>query len=84
MAINSYESRPYLRLLRPDVSYAYFKTASKIKGSNEIGKVLEVIADLKVLREGYRFLWCNTTEKRELLGIEEADGEVHVFIRRLR
>ena len=27
--------------------------------------------------------WCNTTGN-ELLGIEEADGEVHVFIRRLR
>lgn len=58
-----------------------FKTANKIKDI-EIGKVLEVIATDEGIKKDI-VSWCNTTGN-ELLGIEEADGEVHVFIRRLR
>jgi TusA-related sulfurtransferase len=58
-----------------------FKTAGKMKDV-EIGKVLEVIATDEGIRKDI-VSWCNTTGN-ELLGIEEADGEVHVFIRRLR
>lgn len=58
-----------------------FKTANKI---NEIGigKVLEVIATDEGIKKDI-VSWCNNTGN-ELLGIEEADGEVRVFIRRLR
>lgn len=58
-----------------------FKAASKIKDI-EIGKVLEVVATDEGIKKDI-VSWCNTTGN-ELLGIEEADGEVHVFIRRLR
>jgi TusA-related sulfurtransferase len=58
-----------------------FKTAGKIKDV-EIGKVLKVVATDEGIKKDI-VSWCNTTGN-ELLGIEEADGEVHVFIRRLR
>ena len=58
-----------------------FKTANKIK-EIEIGKVLEVIATDEGIKKDI-VSWCNTTGN-ELLGIEEADGEIHVFIRRLQ
>ena len=58
-----------------------FKTASKIKDI-EIGKVLEVVATDEGIKKDI-VSWCNTTGNK-LLGIEEAEGEIHVFIRRLR
>lgn len=56
-----------------------FRTANKIK---EIGidKVLEVIATDEGIKKDI-VSWCNTTGN-ELMGIEEADGEIHVFIKR--
>ncbi|MEK7296532.1 MAG: sulfurtransferase TusA family protein, partial [Planctomycetota bacterium] len=58
-----------------------FKTASKIK-EIEVGKVLEIIATDEGIKKDIAS-WCNTTGN-ELLSIEEAGGEIHVFIRRLR
>ncbi|HHT9159806.1 MAG TPA: sulfurtransferase TusA family protein [Candidatus Brocadiaceae bacterium] len=58
-----------------------FKTSGKIKDV-EIGKVLEVIATDEGIKEDI-VSWCNTTGN-ELLGIEEVEGEIHVFIRRLQ
>ena len=58
-----------------------FKTANKIK-EIEIGKVLEVIATDEGIKKDI-VSWCNTTGN-ELLEFKEADGEIHVFIRRLR
>lgn len=56
-----------------------FRTANKIKEVG-IGKVLEVIATDEGIKKDI-VSWCNTTGN-ELLGIEELDGETHVFIKR--
>jgi len=56
-----------------------FRTANKIKEVG-IGKVLEVIATDEGIKKDI-VSWCNTTGN-ELLGIEELDGEIHVFIKR--
>ena len=56
-----------------------FKTAAKIK-EVEVGKVLEIIATDEGIKKDIAS-WCNTTGN-EFLSIEEADGEIHVFIRR--
>ncbi|HHT9129458.1 MAG TPA: sulfurtransferase TusA family protein [Candidatus Brocadiaceae bacterium] len=58
-----------------------FKTASKIKDI-EIGKVLEIVATDEGIKKDI-VSWCNTTGNK-LLGIEEKDEEIHVFIRKLR
>jgi tRNA 2-thiouridine synthesizing protein A len=58
-----------------------FKTANKIKNM-EIGGILEVIATDEGIKKDI-LSWCNTTG-HELLSIEEKDGEIHVFIRRLK
>ena len=58
-----------------------FKTSGKIKDV-EIGKVLKVIATDEGIKKDI-VSWCNTTGN-ELLGIEEKDEEIHVFIRKLR
>lgn len=58
-----------------------FKTANKIKDI-ETGKVLEIIATDEGIKKDI-VSWCNTTGN-ELLGIEEAEEEIHVFIKRLR
>ncbi|MDN3510217.1 MAG: sulfurtransferase TusA family protein [Candidatus Jettenia sp. CY-1] len=58
-----------------------FKTANRIKDI-EIGKVLEIIATDEGIKKDI-VSWCNTTGN-ELLSIEEAEGEIHVFIKRLR
>ena len=52
---------------------------SKIK-EIEVGKVLEIIATDEGIKKDIAS-WCNTTGN-ELLTIEEADGEIRVFIRR--
>ncbi|HHT9104383.1 MAG TPA: sulfurtransferase TusA family protein [Candidatus Wujingus californicus] len=56
-----------------------FRTANKIKEVG-IGKVLEVIATDEGIKKDI-VSWCNTTGN-DLMGIEEADGEIHVFIKR--
>ena len=56
-----------------------FRTANKIKEVG-IGKVLEVIATDEGIKKDI-VSWCNTTGN-ELLGIEELDEEIHVFIKR--
>jgi TusA-related sulfurtransferase len=58
-----------------------FKTSVKMKDV-EIGKVLEVIATDEGIKKDI-VSWCNTTGN-ELLDIKEEEGEIHVFIRRLR
>ena len=58
-----------------------FKTSSKIKDI-EIGKVLEVIATDEGIKKDI-ISWCKTTGN-ELLDIKESEGEIHVFIRRLK
>lgn len=58
-----------------------FKTAGKIKDI-EIGKVLEIIATDEGIKKDI-VSWCNTTGN-ELLGIKEEDGEIHVFIKRIK
>lgn len=58
-----------------------FKTSGKIKDI-DIGKVLEVIATDEGIKKDIAS-WCTTTGN-ELLGVRESDGEIHVFIRRLK
>lgn len=58
-----------------------FKTAGKINTIG-IGKVLEIVATDEGIKKDIAS-WCNTTGN-ELLGIEEDEGEIHVFIRRLK
>jgi TusA-related sulfurtransferase len=56
-----------------------YKTAQKIKDLKP-GEVLEVIADDKGIKKDMP-AWCNTTGN-ECLGMEEKDGEFHVFVRK--
>jgi TusA-related sulfurtransferase len=58
-----------------------FKTSIKIKDV-AIGKVLEVIATDEGIKKDI-VSWCNTTGN-ELLNIKEEDGEIRVFIKRLK
>jgi len=58
-----------------------FKTANKIK-EIEIGKVLEIVATDEGIKKDI-VSWCNTTGN-ELLDIREDDGEIHVFVKRLK
>ncbi len=58
-----------------------FKTSIKMKDV-AIGKVLEVIATDEGIKKDI-VSWCNTTGN-ELLNIKEEDGEIHVFIKRLK
>ena len=55
------------------------KTSEQIKGLKE-GEVLEVIADDKGIKSDMP-AWCSKTGN-EFLGIEEEDGEYHVFVRK--
>ena len=55
------------------------KTSQKIKGL-KIGEVLEVVADDKGIKQDIP-AWCRTTG-HECLGIEEAGGEIKVYIRK--
>ena len=58
-----------------------FKTAGKIREVG-VGKVLEIIATDEGIKKDI-VSWCNTTGN-ELVEIKETDGEIHVFIRRLK
>ncbi|MDG6026151.1 MAG: sulfurtransferase TusA family protein [Candidatus Brocadia sp.] len=58
-----------------------FKTSVKMNDV-AIGKVLEVIATDEGIKKDIAS-WCNTTGN-ELLEICEEDGEIRVFIRRLK
>jgi tRNA 2-thiouridine synthesizing protein A len=55
------------------------KTAQKIKELKE-GQVLEVLADDKGIKQDMP-AWCQTTGN-ECLGMEEADGEIKVYVRK--
>ena len=55
------------------------KTATKIK-QLKVGEVLEIVADDKGIRMDMP-AWCKTTG-HECLGIEEKEGEFHVFVRK--
>ena len=56
-----------------------FKTAQKMKEMKS-GEILEVIADDKGIKKDMP-AWCNTTGN-ECLGMEEKDGEFHVFVKK--
>ncbi len=55
------------------------KTAQRIK-ELKTGEVLEVVADDKGIKLDMP-AWCNTTG-HECLGMEEKDGEIHVFVKK--
>jgi len=55
------------------------KTAEKIKELKK-GEVLEVVADDKGIKQDMP-AWCETTGN-ECLGIEEAGGEIKVFVKK--
>jgi len=56
-----------------------YKTAQKIKELKP-GEVLEIIADDKGIKQDMPS-WCRVTGN-ECLGIEEKDGEFHVFVKK--
>ena len=56
-----------------------YKTAQKIKEIKP-GEVLEIVADDKGINQDMP-AWCRTTGN-ECLGIDEKDGEFHVFVRK--
>jgi len=56
-----------------------FKTTLKMKELKS-GEVLEVVADDKGIKKDLP-AWCNTTGN-ECLGMEEKDGEFHVFVKK--
>ena len=55
------------------------KTAKKIK-ELELGEVLEVVADDKGIKQDMP-AWCKTTG-HEFLGMEEAGGEIRVYVKK--
>ena len=55
------------------------KTTAKLK-EMKVGEVLEVASDDKRIRLDMPY-WCQTTG-HELLGIEEKNGEYHVFVKK--
>ena len=57
------------------------KTAQKIKELKK-GQVLEVIADDKGIKQDMP-AWAKTTGN-EYLGMEEADGEIKVYVKKTR
>jgi TusA-related sulfurtransferase len=48
----------------------------------EVGQVLEVIADDEGIKADMP-AWCRRTGN-EFLGLEEEDGEYHVYVRKLK
>jgi TusA-related sulfurtransferase len=48
----------------------------------EVGQVLEVIADDEGIKADMP-AWCKRTGN-EFLGLEEEDGEYHVYVRKLK
>ena len=57
------------------------KTAQKIKELKK-GQVLEIIADDKGIKQDMP-AWAKTTGN-EYLGMEEADGEIKVYVKKTR
>jgi tRNA 2-thiouridine synthesizing protein A len=55
------------------------KTTAKLK-EMKVGEVLEVASDDKRIRSDMPY-WCQTTG-HEMLGIEENNGEYHVFVKK--
>ena len=55
------------------------KTAARMKDL-KVGEVLEVLADDKGIKLDMP-AWCQTTG-HECLGLEEKEGEFHVFVRK--
>ena len=55
------------------------KTAQKIK-QLKTGEILEVVADDKGIKLDMP-AWCKTT-RHECLGMEEKDGEIHVYVKK--
>ncbi len=55
------------------------KTTAEIKQLKQ-GQILEVVADDKGIKQDMP-AWCEATG-HELLGIEEADGEIRVYIKK--
>jgi tRNA 2-thiouridine synthesizing protein A len=55
------------------------KTAKKIK-ELQLGQVLEILADDKGIKQDMP-AWCQSTGN-ECLGIEEAGGEIRVFVKK--
>ena len=55
------------------------KTSEKIK-ELQTGEVLEVVADDAGIKQDMP-AWCKTTG-HEYLGIEEADGEIKVYVKK--
>jgi tRNA 2-thiouridine synthesizing protein A len=56
------------------------KTSQQIKKMN-VGEVLEVIADDKGIRQDIP-AWCKTTGN-EFMGIEEQNGEIRVYLKKV-
>lgn len=57
------------------------KTSQKMK-ELKVGEVLEIIADDEGIRQDMP-AWAETTGN-EFLGIEEADGEIKVYVKKTR
>lgn len=57
------------------------QTAERIK-QLEIGQVLEILADDRGIEKDMP-AWCKATGQ-EFLGLQQRDGEYHVFVRRTR
>jgi tRNA 2-thiouridine synthesizing protein A len=55
------------------------KTATKMK-QLKVGEVLELVADDKGVKMDIP-AWCKTTG-HQFLGIEEKDGEIHIFVKK--
>jgi TusA-related sulfurtransferase len=56
-----------------------YKTAQKMKELKP-GEVLEIVADDKGIKKDIP-AWCNSTGN-EFLGMEEKDGEIHLFVKK--
>jgi tRNA 2-thiouridine synthesizing protein A len=55
------------------------QTAERVQ-TLEIGEVLEIVADDRGIKQDMP-AWCQATGN-EFLGIEEVDGEYHVYVKR--
>ena len=56
-----------------------YKTAQKMKELKP-GELLEIVADDKGIKKDIP-AWCNSTGN-ECLGVEEKDGEFHLFVKK--
>ena len=56
-----------------------YKTAQKMKELKP-GEVLEITADDKGIKKDIP-AWCHSTGN-ECLGVEEKDGEIHLFVKK--